>query len=190
MADTLGKTNWKQVVKHPLFVALITVLITALITVPSTHYYDLKTIQYEHSLEERLLVDFIGQHEFIGKPNDPFNFNAIVIHNPSAKPIGVKDVKIYFPTEWTDKASEQKYEEPKINRPEIPIITNNLQNHFQPYMEIQPGKFELMRGVFQLKTPSKEGDYYLTFCAITYDEMEFCTKDNLIIHVRSNATLG
>ena len=185
---TKEKTNIvsSKTVKHPLFVGII----VALVSIFLTHQYDLRTIEYQKSLEETLVLDFLGQHEFIAKPNERYRFNGILIYNPSAKVISVREIVMYAPNSWFEKPIDQPQQRPEINLPKLPEIGKEQQIEFQPYMEIPSGKIEQMKGMFFLKTPSKEDDYYLRFCAVTYDDKQFCTKDNLIIHVRVNQTLS
>jgi len=136
-----------------------------------------------------LVLDFLGQHEFIAKPNETYRFNGILVYNPSAKVISVREIIMYAPNNWFEKPTNQQ-QKPEVNLPRLPEIGKEQETEFQPYMEIPSGKIEQMKGLFFLKTPSKEDDYYLRFCAVTYDDKQFCTKDNLIIHVRLNQTLS
>jgi len=177
--------KWNKIITHPLFVGIV----VALISIWGTHQYDLKTIEYQKSLEENLVVDFLGQHEFIVKPNEKYKFNGILIYNPSSKQISVKEILMYAPKTWFEEKNKSQKQKPQINLPSLPKIGEEEQTKFQPYMEIPSGKIEQMKGFFTLITPSKEDDYYLKFCVITYSSKQFCTRDNLIIHVRMNQTL-
>lgn len=178
--------DWNVIVKHSLFVGII----VAIISIWGTHQYDIRTLQYEKSLEESLVVDFLGQQEFVAKPNERYKFNGILIYNPSSKTIGVKDIIMYVPEGWFEKENKTIEQKPEVNLPTLPKIEEKEQIKFQPYMEIPPGKIEQMRGFFSMTTPSKEDDYYLRFCAMTYNNRQFCTQDTLIIHVRVNQTLS
>lgn len=186
MAKEKSNIDWNKVVKHPLFIGIV----VALISIGGTHQYDLKTIEYEKTLEEKLVVVFLGQHEFIAKPNQSYRFNEVLIYNPSTKSIGVKDMVMYAAEGWFEKSTGKSPQKPEVNLPKFPEIGKEQQTEFQPYMEIGSGKIERMKGLFFLQTPSKEDDYYLKFCAITYDNKQFCTSDTLIIHVRANQTLS
>jgi hypothetical protein len=179
----MDRKRVKKLTKHPLFIAVI----VAIISISGTHYYDLQTIQYEKSLEESLVVDFLGQHEFNALPDTAYRFSEIFIYNPSPKTVSIKQVLMYTPNEWSE-SSQEKQEEPNVNIPSLDIV-EQPNPEFQPYMEIDSGKIEKIKGVFFLETPSKEDDYYIKFCAITYDNKQFCTKDSLIIHVNPNQPL-
>ena len=177
------KLNWKDFLKHPLVVALLVALISIPLTAWITYHYAVKSIDYEKNLEENLIVGFIDGNEFNATKDTFYSYDKISIENPSGKQINVKQLT-YNPLliEWFDNNLKPN-ETQKVQQDIPPLKNTDFQKKFEPFMSLSAGQISQMDGYFYLRTPSKQGTYYLKVCALTYSNKEFCAKDYLILHV-------
>lgn len=162
--------------KHPLFIVVVSVLLTAFFT----YIITINSINHE----DELTVSFIGENEISVLSNQTIPFNSITIYNPTGKKVSLKDMYVERPNDWIKYQPTSLNQKPSNESLEVTYNTPTLIGKYEPYMVIDSGETELMSGQFNLVAPYRKGVYELNFCVETLDGKKYYIDRRLIVEVK------
>lgn len=182
-----NKFSW-DFLNKPLYVAIISATIGAILGGLFGYHIAISSIQYER--QEDLIIGIFGSKEYFVVSGKEYRYNKLMISNPTQNKIVIETLYYKASNNWFEQLETKNITDgpSKINTPSLPLI-DEPPVEITPYMEIPPNDNVPMKGEFRL-LPRKTGTYYFQFCAITISKKEFCSKDVIILNVMDNLTLG
>ena len=167
-----------------MFIALIVFLLTISVSIPLTAYLTHKNTIESIEYQKSLTLSLLGKQNINIKPEQYFQFNGLIVYNPTNNKISLKGVYILSDEQWfrwnkghiSEKPAEIKVNETVFDLPQ-------LETSYTPYMELEPGETKLINGFFEFISPKENGEYKLTFFTETIDGKRYVGDKPLIINI-------